>query len=64
MKANFAWGRAIDEPLWPLANEGVANTPFDTRDQLAEKLDRRCAALTDRPDLIKATTDFEWWPAE
>ncbi len=52
------------ERLWPLANEAVANTPFDTLSQLAEKLDRRCAALTDQPDLIKATTHFEWWPDE
>ncbi len=52
------------ERLWPLANEGVANIPFDTLDQLAETLDRRCAALTDQPDLIKATTHFEWWPDE
>ncbi len=52
------------ERLWPLANEAVANTPFETLDQLAEKLDRRCAALTDQPDLIKATTHFEWWPNE
>ncbi len=52
------------ERLWPLANEAVANTPFDSLGQLAEKLDRRCAALTDQPDLIKATTHFEWWPDE
>ena len=47
------------ERLCPLANEGGANTPFDTLDGLAEKLDRRCTALTERPDLIKATTHFE-----
>jgi len=52
------------ERLWPLTNEGVANLPFDTLDQLAETLDRRCAALIDQPDLIKATTHFDWWPDE
>ena len=52
------------ERLWPLANEGVANTPFDTLEELSEKLDRRCGALTDQPDLVKANTCFQWWPAE
>ena len=52
------------ERLRPLANEAVANMPFETLDRRAEILDRRCAALTDQPDLIKATTHFEWWPAE
>ena len=47
------------EHLWPLVGETVATTPFDTLDQRANKLDRRCAALTDQPDLIKATTHFE-----
>lgn len=47
------------ERLWPLAN-----MPFETLDRRAEKLDRRCAALTDQPDLIKATTHFKLWPAE
>ena len=50
------------ERLWPLTNEGVANLPFDTLVRLAETIDRRCAALFDQPDLIKATTHFEWWP--
>ena len=52
------------ERLWPLANEGVANQPFDTLDELSECLNRRCAALTDQPNLIRASTRFHWWPAE
>ena len=52
------------EHLWPLTNEGVANTPFDTIDQLGDCLDRRCSALTDQPDLIKGTSHFHWWPDE
>ena len=51
-------------PLDVLTNEGAANLPFDTLDRLAETLDRRCAAVIDQPDLIKATTHFEWWPDE
>jgi transposase len=52
------------EHLWPLTNEGVANQPFDSLDALADCLDRRCAALTDQPNLIQANTQFHWWPAE
>lgn len=52
------------EHLWPLANEAVANTSFETLDELGDTLDRRCAALTDRPEIIKANTCFKWWPAE
>ena len=52
------------ERLWPLADECVANTPFDNLEQLTEKLDRRCNQLTDEPDIIKANTCFGWWPAE
>jgi hypothetical protein len=50
------------ERLWPLADEGVANTSFDTLDDLTEKLDRRCSALAEQPDILKAYTNFHWWP--
>lgn len=52
------------ERLWPIADEAVANRHFDTLDDLAETLDRRCSALSDQPSLIKANTMFRWWPAE
>ena len=52
------------ERLWPLTNEAVANRPFQTIDQLADCLDRRCAALTDHPDIIRGNTKFHWWPNE
>jgi len=52
------------EHLWPLTNEGLANKPFDTLDELSQCLDRRCAALTDQTELIQANTCFHWWPAE
>ena len=42
------------EHLWPLVGETVATTPFDTLDQRANKLDRRCAALTDQFTLWRA----------
>ncbi len=52
------------ERLWPLTDEAVANKSFETLDQLADTLDRRCSALTDQADLLKANTCFHWWPAE
>lgn len=52
------------EHLWPLTDEAVANRPFETIDDLAETLDRRCSALADEPDLIRSNTRFHWWPAE
>jgi hypothetical protein len=50
------------EHLWPLADETVANRPFASLDQLADALDRRCSTLTDDPAIIKANTNFHWWP--
>jgi hypothetical protein len=52
------------EHLWPLADETVANRPFASLDELSEALDRRCSILTDDPAVIKANTNFHWWPAE
>jgi hypothetical protein len=52
------------EHLWPLADETVANRPFTSLDQLADALDRRCSTLTDDPAIIKANTNFHWWPVE
>jgi hypothetical protein len=52
------------EHLWPLADETVANRPFASLGQLAEALDRRCSTLTDDPAIIKANTNFHWWPVE
>lgn len=52
------------EHLWPLTDEAIANTAFETLDDLAETLDRRCAALTDDPATVSANTRFHWWPEE
>jgi len=52
------------EHLWPLADETVANRPFASLDELADALDQRCSVLTDQPEIIKANTNFHWWPAE
>jgi hypothetical protein len=52
------------ERLRPLADEGVANEPFGSLDQLTEQLDSRCSALADDPATIDAYANFHWWPAE
>jgi hypothetical protein len=52
------------ERLWPLTDEAVANKPFESLHRLAETLERRCAALTDQPNFLKASTHFHWWPDE
>ena len=52
------------EKLWPVTDEAIANKPFETLDELTEVLDRRCAALSDQPSLIKGHTLFHWWPME
>ncbi len=52
------------ERLWPLTDEAVANTPFESLEKLGETLGRRCLALAEQPALIKAYTNFHWWTAE
>ncbi len=52
------------ERLWPLTDEAVANKAFVSLEELEQALDQRCSALTDQPDLLKANTQFHWWPSE
>ena len=44
------------ERLWPPTDEAVANTPFETLDDLTDTLAKQCIALTDQSDLIKEST--------
>jgi transposase len=50
------------ERLWPLTNEPIANSTFDTLDQLEEVLFYRCRTLLQQRDLIHGLTCFHWWP--
>jgi transposase len=50
------------EHLWPLTNTVLANRHFATIDELEEAQATRCVALQGRPDLIRSTTLFHWWP--
>jgi transposase len=50
------------EHLWSLTNTALANRHFATIDDLEEAQAQRCVALQRRPDLIRSTTLFSWWP--
>ena len=51
------------ERLWPLTNEAVANKSFATLEDLDAALGERCRTLAAMPEVIKARTSYEWWPA-
>jgi hypothetical protein len=50
------------EHLWPLTNTALVNRHFATIDELEDAQAERCVALQRRPDLIRSTTLFHWWP--
>jgi transposase len=50
------------EHLWPLTNTALANKHFATIEDLEDAQAVRCVALQARPDLIRSTTLFHWWP--
>ena len=50
------------EHLWPLTNTALANRHFVSIDDLEDAQATRCVALQARPDLIRSTTCFHWWP--
>jgi transposase len=50
------------EHLWSLTNTALANRHFATLDDLEDAQAQRCVALQSRPDLIRSTTLFPWWP--
>jgi transposase len=50
------------EHLWTLTNTALANRHFAGIDDLEDAQAERCVALQARPDLIRSTTCFHWWP--
>lgn len=50
------------EHLWPLTNDALINQHFTSIEDLEDAQFARCAALQRRPDLIRSTTCFHWWP--
>jgi transposase len=50
------------EHLWPLTNTVLVNRHFASIDDLEDVQAARCVALQARPDLVRSTTLFHWWP--
>lgn len=50
------------EHLWAFVDEALANTYFETIEDLDEAVGKRCVGLTDQRDIIKDSTLFHWWP--
>jgi transposase len=50
------------EHLWPLTNTVLVNRHFATIEELEDAQAARCLALQGRPDLVRSTTLFPWWP--
>ena len=52
------------EHLWQFVDEPLANTYFDTIEDLDEVVGERCVALFHKRDVIRASTLFHWWPGQ
>jgi transposase len=50
------------EHLWPLTNAALVNQHFASIEDLEDAQFARCLALQQRPDLIRSTACFHWWP--
>ncbi len=50
------------ERLWPLSDEGVANSHFEEIGDLEEALVERCRALREQPEAIRSYIRYHWWP--
>lgn len=50
------------EHLWPLTNTVLVNQHFASIEELEDAQAERCVALQARPDRIRSTTRFHWWP--
>lgn len=50
------------EHLWAFVDEPFANTFFDTIEDLDRAVAKRCVALIDQQDVIRASRLFHCWP--
>ncbi len=50
------------ERLWPLSNEPLVNRHFQDLDALQTVQAEHCRTLRALPAVIKAHTQFHWWP--
>ena len=52
------------EHLWAFVDEPLANTYFETIENLDKVVGERCVALMQQQDMISASTLFHWWPRQ
>jgi len=52
------------ERLWPVLDEAIINRVFDTLENLKEVVCERCRQLIKQPDILRALTQFHWWPQQ
>jgi transposase len=50
------------EHLWPLTNAALVNQHFASIEDLEDAQFARCVVLQRRPDLVRSSTCFHWWP--
>ncbi len=50
------------ERVWPLTNEPLATRHFRDLDERQEVQAHRCLTLQARPEVVRAQTNFHWWP--
>jgi len=52
------------EHLWEFVDEPLVNTYFETIEDLEKVVSKRCVALIEQHDAIRANTLFHWWPEQ
>lgn len=52
------------EHLWPLTNAALVNRHFASIEELEDAQLAHCAVLQRRPERIRSTTCFHWWPKQ
>jgi hypothetical protein len=52
------------EHLWEFVDEPLANTCFNTIEELDQAVGERCVKLIAQRQMIQASTLFHWWPAQ
>jgi len=50
------------EHLWAFVDEPLANTYFETIEDLDKLIGERWVELMEQQDMIRASTLFHWWP--
>ena len=52
------------EHLWEFVDEPLANTCFETLQDLDQAVGKRCVELAAQTQIISASTLFHWWPQQ